>query len=173
MSSVLLEGAFLLRRKKLGDLVEPRRQRQRSAHHGGGLGVPRGRDGAAQGYLVGRGGDAEHGVVEDRPAAERAPVATELDEPHSGEEVGPGKAQVPQGLHRREVAEVAGEEGDEALERTPRDGRLPGHVRRQREVEDVVASVSVTILEKIASLVGTRDSSSSSTSSGLGGGKGE
>ena len=65
------------------------------------------------------------------------------------------------------VAEVAGEECDEAL------GCLPGHVRQQREVEDVVASVSVTILEKIASLVGTRDSSSSSTSSGLGGGEGE
>lgn len=82
----------------------------------------RGGDGsAAEGNLCGWGGDRE------QPASNSPSV---LDEVDGGEQVGLGEQEVVQGLRDGEVAEVADEEGDEALERALRDGDVPPPLRR-------------------------------------------
>ncbi|KQK03670.2 hypothetical protein BRADI_2g09216v3 [Brachypodium distachyon] len=87
--------------------------------------------GTFQGDLSGKGGNGERKLV-------IAPLVTiSLDEAHSGEQVGPGQAQVAQGFRIREVAEVGGEEADKAVQRPPRDGHTRGLVPAKRYLEDV------------------------------------
>lgn len=70
---------------------------------------------------------AEVEAAAEEEAGAAAAAAVNLDEVDGDEEVGPGQVEVVQGIPRGEVAKIRGEEGEEAHERTLRDG--PGSLR--------------------------------------------